>query len=363
MSGPVSGPVRDRDAPVCFVGPFPDPVNGQSVSTAHLWTRLAADGVPLVRFDVAGGKSSRIVALWRKLSRHLQAALWIRTHRPRSVYLSVNANAGMALTSMIAAAARRRGVPLFLHHHTRSHLEPGHARMASLCRASGPEAVHIAICGIMAAMTRAANPDVRRTLTYSNIGVVEVAADPEDAPPHAGRTLGHLSNLTVEKGVGRVIDTFRQARDAGLADRLVLAGPAVGPAERQLIAEAGAEFGAAFEWRGPVYGADKQAFFSDIDVFLFPSLYNNETQGIVNLEALSCGVPVIAFDVCCTKSDLDGPASVAIAPDADFPGEACRFLQGLGSDAPRRARAHFQTLLASYEAEYQDIRRQLLQQG
>lgn len=350
--------------PIFFIGPFPPPVHGQAVSTAHLKQRLEEDGVRVVVFDTSEGLGSLHLRHVRKLARHLLPALLILLGRPASVYLSVNANAGMFWTSLIARVVRLKKMPLLLHHHTRSHLVQGHPRLDVLCRAAGSEAVHVTVCPIMDAMIRAAHPLVQKGLTYSNVGVVEAPSNvPEKAISRRPFVLGHLGNLTIEKGLVRAIETFRAAKASGIAQRLILAGPVQGGAEMKAITEAGMEFGEAFEWRGSVHGQSKESFFADIDVFLFPSLYDNETQGIVNLEALSRGVPVVAFGVCCTTSDLQGPAAATISPERNFADGALSFIALLDEQSPSQARTRFDMLLAENSKEYVALRNALVLAG
>lgn len=51
----------------------------------------------------------------------------------------------------------------------------------------------------------------------------------------------------------------------------------------------------AVRFLGPLHGTDLAAHLAGADVFVFPSL--TDTYGVVQLEALACGVPVAAFPV------------------------------------------------------------------
>jgi glycosyltransferase involved in cell wall biosynthesis len=51
------------------------------------------------------------------------------------------------------------------------------------------------------------------------------------------------------------------------------------------------------ELRGPAYGEEKQRLLAESDVFVFPTYYAFETFGLVNLEAMRAGLPVIATRV------------------------------------------------------------------
>lgn len=45
---------------------------------------------------------------------------------------------------------------------------------------------------------------------------------------------------------------------------------------------------------GRRYGAEKNVFWQDADIFVFPTFYDNETFGLVNLEAMEYALPVIS---------------------------------------------------------------------
>ncbi len=61
---------------------------------------------------------------------------------------------------------------------------------------------------------------------------------------------------------------------------------------------------------GPVYGEKKTEFFSNLDVFLFPTKHKLETEGLVTLEALSSGIPVIATNLGCLTDNLKESGSL-----------------------------------------------------
>ena len=46
-------------------------------------------------------------------------------------------------------------------------------------------------------------------------------------------------------------------------------------------------------YHGPKYGDEKKIFFSNADIFVFPTYYYNETFGLVNLEAMQYKLPIV----------------------------------------------------------------------
>lgn len=342
-------------APIPFIGPFPPPVHGQAVATAKIATLLEKRGIVLRRFDTGeAGATGRWYGRAHRIAGMMLAALYCVLPGAPAVYLSVSANAGMIFTAMLAGLARLSGKRPILHHHTYAHVVARNGNMTFLAGLAGPNAVHVTICPAMSRELAATYPEVKATATFSNVDAVDgtlLAIGRERATP---ATLGIMGNLTFEKGVERAIAAFRLARAHGLVDSLILAGPCQDDSARAAIAAAKTEFGERLRYLGPVAGDSKFSFFADIDVFLFPSLYRNETQGIVNLEALAAGVPVIAYGLCCIPSDLNDPSCAVVSPNAAFDAALIPFLEYLTTRLPAAsasARARFEVLARAHEAE------------
>ena len=127
--------------------------------------------------------------------------------------------------------------------------------------------------------------------------------------------LGHLSNLSIDKGLCEVIETFERIAEVDCTARLVLAGPCHKPGDRDVLNRAVAKHAGRIEYRGAVYESAKVKFFREIDAFLFPTKI--ESWGIVLNEALSFGVPVISVRRACIPC-LVGEGGVIISPELDF---------------------------------------------
>jgi glycosyltransferase involved in cell wall biosynthesis len=56
------------------------------------------------------------------------------------------------------------------------------------------------------------------------------------------------------------------------------------------------ELGDRLDYRGPLWNSDKNRFYCDIDIFIFPTLYANEAQPTVIFEAQAAGAFVAAFE-------------------------------------------------------------------
>jgi glycosyltransferase involved in cell wall biosynthesis len=142
--------------------------------------------------------------------------------------------------------------------------------------------------------------------------------------PRKAFTVGFLSNLTIAKGLDDAIGVLERLAVSSRPVRLILAGPCMAAEEQAIVDNALARWPDLIEYRGPVFGSDKAQFFADIDAFLFPTRYANESWGIVLTEALSAGCPVIARSRGCVRWIVQHGCGLVVDRDGDFVGEAAR---------------------------------------
>ena len=109
------------------------------------------------------------------------------------------------------------------------------------------------------------------------------------------RIILHLGRLNFVKGLDILVRAFSQVVSAREDAYLVLAGPDnEGDAEqvKGWLAQEGVEDKAIFA--GILQGVDKLAALKDADIFALPSY--SESFGIVVIEAMACGLPVVISD-------------------------------------------------------------------
>jgi glycosyltransferase involved in cell wall biosynthesis len=129
--------------------------------------------------------------------------------------------------------------------------------------------------------------------------------------------IGHLGNLSIEKGLDVVIALAESLIQTGMAVQLMLAGPSANERASSLVRDARRRLGESLTECGPLYGVEKERYFESLDLFVFPTRYVNEAEPLVVFEALSHGLPVIAFDRGCIAEQV-GDAGLIIKSNADF---------------------------------------------
>ena len=105
-----------------------------------------------------------------------------------------------------------------------------------------------------------------------------------------------LSNLIESKGIYVLLEACRMLKEEGVAFHCDYVGGESklisGEAFRSAIAERGLTD--CVTYHGPQYGAAKDRFFREADIFVFPTFYDNECFPLVLVEAMQHRLPVIS---------------------------------------------------------------------
>jgi glycosyltransferase involved in cell wall biosynthesis len=140
-----------------------------------------------------------------------------------------------------------------------------------------------------------------------------------------------VGRMDADKGPHRAIEAARLA-----GRRLVLAGP-VQPGQERYFAERVEPHldGRDVCYIGEVAGATKRELFASATALLMPVRWR-EPFGMVMVEALACGTPVIAFpEGAAAEIVIDGENGMLVADEA----EMARAIDRVGSIDPHRCRA------------------------
>ena len=341
---------------VLIVAPFPGPISGQTISTQRLYHELATRMGPekVRKVNIARGISH--FKHFVKLFRAGLAALKILTlsGRSTSTYISVDANYGMYLTLLYCICARVKSSRIILHHHTYSHIITEKRPMRWITAFTGNKAIHVCICEEMSNALSHKYSGVVRTESLSNIFHVQSDYQVNTKVNTSGKiVLGHMSRLSKEKGVATCLEVHRRLKCLGVPSSLLLAG-GFANSETETIVKAETSKNNDIIHLGEITGKEKTAFFQSLDFFLFPSTYQNETQGIVNLEALAVGVPVLAVGQACLKSDLSRRPEWLFSNPTDYTDQVPHYItRNIKSKIELRKRAFTLYETLKHESRYQ----------
>ena len=104
-----------------------------------------------------------------------------------------------------------------------------------------------------------------------------------------------LSNLIESKGVYVLLRALKLLKTRGILFKCNFIGDS-GDINQASFESKLRSLGLTSEvmFLGPKYGEDKHQFFLNSDIFVFPTYYQNETFGLVNLEAMQYSLPVVS---------------------------------------------------------------------
>lgn len=307
---------------ILVVGAFPPPMGGAAKTTWDVYQELRKRpaGVRALDGSVGGvahqGSAGYHLRRLAKFLANLQPLIF--SQRADTCYMLCNAGHGMLYNLPQVAVLRLRGTRIFIHHHSYAYITAYSQVMRLLLWLLGPGAVHVFGDEAMGAAFARTYGRQLRSRHISNAATMDVT--PELLPPRNrdadGKVhVGYLSNLCQEKGFDVVADVFARLAAASPDYHFEIAGPPVTAEDEALLAKVQASLGARLTYHGPVRGAAKLAFFSRLDVFVFPTRFRQEAQPNVIYEALAAGAVVIATKRAGIPAMLEGFPS-RVLPDA-----------------------------------------------
>lgn len=166
-----------------------------------------------------------------------------------------------------------------------------------------------------------------------------------DVPFETRDTVVFLSNLIPGKGYEDFLAVAAKCLDAGTTAKFVLAGAATASVAANVNASiARSGWATNISYLGPVGSKDKWDLLATARVFVFPSA--NDAFGLVLLEAIACGVPIVAYPTGALAPRLAaaGAAYVVEAGNRELLAGAIQETfesPGLGEQMGARARALF----------------------
>lgn len=187
-------------------------------------------------------------------------------------------------------------------------------------------------------------------------------------PQHAHPVIGMAARLASEKGVEVLLNAFPRILERYPHARILFAGQ-----YRNVLAEEAyarkldpmiRHYEDLDQWKfldvlDPVQMA---AFYPNLDLLVVPSLNSTESFGLVQVEAMLCGVPCVASDLPGVRQPIQQTGMGEIAPIGDADGLAQAMLQVLDHPGayirPREeiaARFSTERTAADYEALFEQL--------
>ena len=302
---------------VTMVGTFPPPLHGMAAVNAAVRDRLMAADARVRVINTAPASLDRgMLARLGRLPRVMLGLARLagnRHLRGTALYIGASGGVGQAYDLAFLLLARARGMRVFVHHHSFAYLHARRRLAYGLVRAAGRHAIHITQSEAMAERLRALYGVADVSAVSNAVFLVGAAEAVRVQPRTALRALGFLGNIAVEKGIFEFLDLMAALRRSGLQSAGRIAGPFQDAATEVRVRQRLQDL-PHVEYAGARYGAEKDAFFDSIDTLISPTLYANETESLVILEAMQHAVPVIAYGRGCIPERVTQECGCVIPP-------------------------------------------------
>lgn len=218
------------------------------------------------------------------------------------VYRSVYGGYGQLFDIPFIILARIFQNKLYIHHHSYQYLNSKLFITSLLFNIAGKNAVHIVLSDSMGKeLSKKYRIRPANIITVSNINFF---ADPSiDIVASNKLKLGHLANLSFEKGLDSFIELCEQLNNADIEFEAYLAGPINDSIVEAFVAEK-LKTMPNLTYKGSLYGSDKDNFYRSIDCFVFLSRYQNEAEPLVLYEAAEKGNFLIGTERGCMGNTI-----------------------------------------------------------
>lgn len=338
-------------AKVVLVGVFPPPVHGAALVNAAVGELLARSNMAMVPLDVSPrslgrGFPERLSRAPRVLTALARFSRLCLLRRVDALYLGMSGSIGQLYDLAFVAIARVFGCRICLHHHSFSYIDQHRWYSNWLFALAGSNASHVILCDRMLRGLEASYGRPVRAIRVSN---AVWTPDPGAANVRTkiGR-IGYFGNISGEKGIWQFLDI---ARNPAFRHLVFVVGGVFHDKEVESRFTRDLQELANVRYVGPRFGVEKDRFFREIDVLVFPSRYAHEAEPLTVLEALARGVPVIATRRGCLECLL--PAAVGkVGPEHQFVEFAISAIESWLENPTQ-----FQSASAAAVAEFRDGRR------
>jgi glycosyltransferase involved in cell wall biosynthesis len=166
---------------------------------------------------------------------------------------------------------------------------------------------------------------------------------------------GFVGRITEEKGITFLIEAFR--RCASPEDRLLIAGQGSKEIGESTLAEVQelARLDSRIQLLGFVAEDQMSNFYASLDAFVFPSVNRLEAFGMVQMEAITAGVPVIASNLPGVRTIVQQTKFGIIAEPGDIDDLARAMTEIKNFDKPDATAVSPQKSLDDYVALFRSI--------
>lgn len=285
---------------ILFVVPLPPPVHGSAMVSQQIMDSDLINGS--FRCDYVNLSTSRrmdeigkhsVVKLWRMASAFIKTFWLLLTQRYTLCYLAITCHGGGFLKDVpFVLLCKFFGRKIIIHQHNKGMAaDVDRWPYRWLLPLVYKNAKVILLSWLL-------YPDIERVVPKENVVVCPngIKVSNSVPSPKVENTVPHflfLSNLMESKGVFVLLDALEILARKGLSFYCDFVGGETKEidSERFAVEVNRRNLGLQVIYHGRKYGAEKDAFFEQSDIFVFPTY--NEAFGLVNLEAMAHQLPIV----------------------------------------------------------------------
>lgn len=304
---------------ILVIGPLPPPVHGASKNTRIIVDLLTRNNFCIVELNTT---TSRARAHHRNVLFHATRAIHAlktafkiarsRYNGYKVAYLVPDGGMGIAYTFLYAIILATAHFRVTIHHRNFSHIYKKSIFLKLINNYILKNANHIFLSPEMAnRYISTYGPTKFKILDNINTNdcVPEYKLDSDEV---RAVNVGFISNLSAEKGFLESAMAFEILYKTDDRTTFSIAGTPVSSVESHALDGLLERLGTRARWLGHLDGMQKELFFSQADVIVFPTKYSQEAQPNVIYEALAKGCYVISTDRACIPDMLGGMHSAII---------------------------------------------------
>lgn len=287
-----------------FIVPLPPPVHGSTVMCQYIKDsglineKFECDYVNLsVSRDMEEVHSFKWVKLWRFLFTYISVFYKLAFHRYKLCYIALAFHKGLLKDAPFVFLCKlfRRKIVIHLHGKGASQ-DARNVFYRWLLRNTFRNTKVIMLSWLL-------YPDIEQFVKREDVSICPNGIPAVNHEYHERNNplprLLFLSNLIVSKGVIVLLDALQILKDKGYSFICDFVGGETNEIDGKRFAEEvdKRSLNQLVIYNGKKYGDDKNKMFEKSDIFVFPTFYENETFGLVNLEAMAYYLPIISTNV------------------------------------------------------------------
>ena len=289
---------------VLFVLHMPPPVHGaamvgkyihdseliNSEFNCHYINLATAIGIE----DIGKFKVKKVFSFWHLLRQIRQA---VKDIKPDLVYITPNAKGGPFYKDFVVVMMlKRMGCKVIAHYHNKGVSSRQERMLDNWLYQRFFKGLKVIL------LSERLYPDIQKYVKRGNVYICPNGIPQKDEKiiSKRGETvrtphLLFLSNLLIEKGVLVLLDAMKILKDKGYSCVCDVVGGETAEIDARRFTEEVRARGIQDNvlYHGKRYGAEKDMFLNDADIFVFPTFYQNECFPLVLLEAMQYSLPII----------------------------------------------------------------------